>query len=51
MPRLMASLRDGNVLWTASSKCFRKVLGIRSHILERLGLLPFFTSVTILHVV
>ena len=44
MPRLMASLRDGNVLWTASSKCFRKVLGMRSHILERLGLLPFFMS-------
>ena len=52
MPRRMASLRDGNVFWTASSKCCRKRLGTSNHIFEKLGLVClFFNSIAILQVV
>lgn len=52
MPRRMASLRDGNVFWTASSKCCRKMLGTSNHIFEKLGLVClFFNSIAVLQVV
>ena len=52
MPRRMASLRDGNVFWIASSKCCRNLLGTSSHIFDRFGLVClFFNSIAILQVV
>lgn len=42
MPRLMASLRDGNVFCTVSSKCCRKALGTSSHIFEKVGFVLLF---------
>ena len=44
IPRLMASLLEGNMSSISLSKCSRKALGMSTQTLAKLGFLGFFTT-------